>query len=550
MHCIVFVVNQKRIPTAADIDYGEVLNYIHPFIITEGTETSTIRLVHQSLRELILERRPQEWMSNDLIRSKVLQRKNQLHEKFGSLCVKYLSLPSISEKELLDKALFSRFHDLDGKDLHDDWMQSIVPFDEDSLNDESQNGVQQKTQSFDPYREGFGGFFSYASCCWPQHIKNCQDEIVINVEDGLCISRAGSVALKNWSEQYRRPSCSHVLERDLPSFEILDPLVIATFFGLKSLSIATLEQQTSKPTYFTNTSAFDSASIALTNCDVFLTKHILERTCDSSLRKWMQDWKFLMRIVLLADQKGWDEVLIMIIARMGKLVLDWAPAILCEAISESGRLGLIQKLFEIGSKRREFGHAMLEDRWRERKHQSVGIAAFLGYGDILAFLCRQKGIEGHLRHRGPENGTVFHAAAETISSHPQAPALFEPLIDRYPEGIDLEDDFTTPLHSLVIKGSKSSVYRLEAAKILLKTGKVNVNFRTDTGATSLHSAVLKADSEMICLLVRAGANPKQFFGLDSNGQLYIKVKLAFETDGRQLVMELSRNRDFVSYFLL
>lgn len=100
--------------------------------------------------------------------------------------------------------------------------------------------------------------------------------------------------------------------------------------------------------------------------------------------------------------------------------------------------------------------------------------------------------------------------------------LFKLVFNYYPEGVDLKDDFCTPLQAIVMRKPHYG-----AAKALLRTGMVDVNSTTDSGSTPLSSAVTNARCELIPLLVEHGADLDCVLGLHSDGEAYLKQSPAF-----------------------
>ncbi|KAF4303090.1 hypothetical protein GTA08_BOTSDO08894 [Botryosphaeria dothidea] len=513
----------------AYVDHQMVLDLTRPFLRTEVSANSIIRLVHHSLKELILQKPPRTWTSDWKVPNRAANTGHvrRMHDILSTRCIQYLRLSELGEKELFPKgrletgegdqmfSAFSLFDDEDeapGKTYHP-----------------SSPIRAQHVRDFEPSTEGFGDFFTYAACYWPHHVRNSSDDTSPEPQDLMALASAGSTLLRNWSEQYRRPSCSYSEEQYLPPFEALDPLVIAAYFGRESTAIQLLENYSVKTTDFTSDSAWTATDWALQNGQVSIVRGIFERT-GTTLHNWDFFYQVLTRWrdLKASDKDRWDPFFEMLINRMLDQVIEWGPEILCLA-AHKGCLPMIRKLFEVGAKIPKLRQAILEDRDREGKHQSVGEAVWWGHADIIHFLCQQDGIEKHLFHRGPSNETVFHAAARFGK-----PEVFQILLQYYPEGVDLKDDYDTPLHTLVLQHRQG----FEAVELLLKTGMVDPNAVTVNGTSPLSTAVNYSEIEMIRTLVAGGADVNSVLGIAANGQPYLKAKPAFPENEERILKEL------------
>lgn len=132
-----------------------------------------LRLVHQSLRQLVIQKSPQDWPdlsscnhSAETTQDSLESREMQLHEALLRGCVRYLLLGEID-----DRPLFSGGQ----QDVH---APSELPFFacfEDGVTKHLKELDEQEEpfDSFDPIDRGFGGLFTYVSCHWTLPFRRC-----------------------------------------------------------------------------------------------------------------------------------------------------------------------------------------------------------------------------------------------------------------------------------------------------------------------------------------------------------------------------------------
>jgi hypothetical protein len=102
------------------IDSARLQQLIGPFVsISDLAGGATVRIVHQSLKDLVLGKAATDWGSDDASPSKNLkQRLGSLHSKMLGCCVKYLLLDDLQEKELFpDDQLDALESREEGKDM-------------------------------------------------------------------------------------------------------------------------------------------------------------------------------------------------------------------------------------------------------------------------------------------------------------------------------------------------------------------------------------------------------------------------------------------------
>ncbi|KAI4710566.1 hypothetical protein J4E89_005022 [Alternaria sp. Ai002NY15] len=104
-YAVTLQVEEQKIRTLGDaedylIDSVRLQQLIGPFVsFSDHAGSATVRVVHQSLRDLILEKPASAWGSEGRSEDKK-QRSGSLHSKLLSCCVKYLLLEDLQGKEL------------------------------------------------------------------------------------------------------------------------------------------------------------------------------------------------------------------------------------------------------------------------------------------------------------------------------------------------------------------------------------------------------------------------------------------------------------------
>ncbi|KAI1862941.1 hypothetical protein JX265_008987 [Neoarthrinium moseri] len=158
----VAMVTRKDIVTVEDlrkaVNPKRVMTLIGPFIdqFDEGDRKKRqIRVVHQSLKEVVIQNEPMSWSSHEYRLSPAdespFPRKGQLEAKILQGCVRYLLLHEIDTRSLLSE-----------KDQDIATLRSAMPFGtmNDIDEDEDTEGKYIGEETFDPMDIGFGGFFT------------------------------------------------------------------------------------------------------------------------------------------------------------------------------------------------------------------------------------------------------------------------------------------------------------------------------------------------------------------------------------------------------
>lgn len=221
--------------TEAD-DYERILDLVRPFVSIDESRSSQIspnayvRLVHQSLKQLIIRVRPHEWTIAPVLAptgTKSL-RTAELNGLILQLCINYLLLAEFSTLELLPGRSIYEFLS------HFFEFISQIKFDQDLEED------VDAPDNFDPYDKGFGGFYTYAACYWTAHYEDVVQEYMPAVEDLIALSQPGSIRMKNWLDRMHQPDWRVDLERS--AHRGYNPLALVAWFGSEAALQQLLDQ--------------------------------------------------------------------------------------------------------------------------------------------------------------------------------------------------------------------------------------------------------------------------------------------------------------------
>ncbi|KAF2228003.1 hypothetical protein BDZ85DRAFT_10798 [Elsinoe ampelina] len=217
---------------SAEVDPQRVIHLIHPFIAMiefDDVRKRQVKLAHQSVMEFLRARDSSDERTaagptfNISQHGSVHHQADRMHDLALDICIRYLSLAEIGQRELFTSTQIAidelpQATDLfgdpagpveyDGKCTWEEWEEDMI--------------------RYDPTERGFGDLFVYASCYWLEHLTLSKSPYdLANVEE-LC--RAGSLRMSNWMQQHCRPDC--VMK---PRFEfdstLYDPLGIVALYG-------------------------------------------------------------------------------------------------------------------------------------------------------------------------------------------------------------------------------------------------------------------------------------------------------------------------------
>ncbi|EHK40132.1 hypothetical protein TRIATDRAFT_252427, partial [Trichoderma atroviride IMI 206040] len=325
-----------------------LLDLIRPFVSTISVENRNhlqLRLVHQSLKELILHDPPSSW---NLVRetkwqNQAVQRRGP--ELNGSLlrrCIRYLLLDECQEINLS-----SSFRD--GPDFNLLGIGRVLDDDDDDFPTESL--WSKSPQDFDPSDLGLGSFFTYAASYWTAHFSDASQELWPDPTDLIDLCSAGSQRLENWVEQWKRPNCSYTAELDFPeAMPRLDPLVVAAGFGPEAYMAGLLKCNLQTPAFLPD-SIWIVLRLLLNQNSISAIENLLKDKsvrstlcCISFFYQVLNGWSVTYRLCGSAA-KEWEDIFDFLVTELRDSLLDEGNEILCRAAS-NGCFVLVKKLFD------------------------------------------------------------------------------------------------------------------------------------------------------------------------------------------------------------
>ncbi|KAK1254756.1 hypothetical protein MKX08_008751 [Trichoderma sp. CBMAI-0020] len=500
-----------------------LLDLIRPFISTisvENRDHLQLRLVHQSLKELILQAPPSSWnlVGKTRGQDQAVPRRAELDGSLLGRCIRYLLLDECKEINL--SSSFRDGLDFDllgiGRILDDDEFSTESPW-------------SKSPQDFDPSDLGLGGFFTYAASYWTAHFSNTPQELWPDPTDLIDLCSTGSQRLKNWVEQWQRPNCSYNAELDFPEAMLrLDPLVVAAIFGPAAYMAGLLKCNLQTPAFLPNSiwivlTRFINQNSASEIGNLLKNKDLRSLLCCVDFfYEVLLRWPGPNRLCGNAA-KEWEDIFHFLVAELRDSLLDEGNEILCRA-ARSGCFLLVKKLFEASESDPDLRRAILVEKrinhgdWQipNIAHQSIGEAAWEGHENIVSFLCQQAGIESHLRHINQRGRTVFHQAARM--GHPQ---MFQCLIQHWPEGINLRNDSNdTPLSELI---SMNPVDTVKTARVILSMGKADATGLDDDPYYSPLCTAVRGGNIALCkiLVVEGSADISYAVGIEETGKPFL-----------------------------
>ena len=509
------------------VDAERVLSLVQPFISQvdfKDVRRRQVRLVHHSLKTLILQETPPKWAmlpKNNSVSQKEKQhvtlRQGKLESSLLLLCVKYLLLDDFDQRDLFST-------DQQTAQIFDELTTLGLP-DEDESSDNGTATADQKSHPmfFNPSERGFGEFFVYASCFWVDHFKAVAlPQDLPSSSDLVKLCAARSQRLKNWIGQHCRPDCTMrpIFEYDADRW---DPLVVVSIYGTEAVVEKFLEDCNVDNAEFLSDSVWEAVRQILRAgepsrlCPIFRDARIGPkiRKCDFFyLVMWASKGS-------LPDPSEWTCIFDLVSEIFDDLVNEkWGNEFLCLAVGY-GCLPIVQRLFGEANRNPDMKHELLRNRqrssWPECHHQSIGEAVKRGHVDVLHYLLKQDGIDAHLRHRNAQGHNVFHKAALACNSE-----IVALLVSHFSEGVDQSSNTgDTPLR-LVVFGKPSSSERVECAKILLAEGGADVRAGARGESSSwdepLRMAARYGDVDMCRVLVEVGgADPRSVLKIESDG---------------------------------
>lgn len=242
------------------VDHHRILELIQPFINRidfSDLKRRQVGLVHQSVREYVQICHPSRDQSHQRFYSREMTdsipdspRTDLLEASMLDVCTRYLALEDIG-----CNSLFSA-HQIAIDELPQETDLFGETTDPAEYNPKcSWEEWESSMFQYDPAERGFGEFFVYASCHWLEHYGKIETVSLVNLATVEKVCEAGSVRLRNWIEQNRRPGCAIK-----PRFEfdpsLYDPLSITSLYGSETMfSYLLRSADLDKKEYVTNSAA-------------------------------------------------------------------------------------------------------------------------------------------------------------------------------------------------------------------------------------------------------------------------------------------------------
>ncbi|KAB5571775.1 hypothetical protein GE09DRAFT_992212 [Coniochaeta sp. 2T2.1] len=488
----------------------DLLELVRPFVsvIASGETTSQLRLVHQSVKEIILQAPPAEWQTLGKVRStgQNTKRSAELNGLLLRQCVKYLLLEECGTNEL---PLGSGFGVEHANDL--DFLQMDVVGDDE---DEGAGGEEVqpedgpgKSAKYDPEELGFGGFFVYSCVYWTVHLKRTASspDQRPSPDDLEVLYAKGSQRLANWVEQSLRPRCTYQMDaRFGEELANLDPLVVVAIFGPDE-SVADMLSRTTD-----HASVWRAVGHLVNLGKVQTLKGLVQDTAAGEILCTAEFFSHVLHNWNTEETRGkptekWEETFEFVMRKTHDQLLQGGNEILCRAAGR-GCLPLVQSLFHVAESDAELKAAILSTTRPQRngkaRHQSVGEGAYESQAEVLQFLCAQPGIEPHLYYTDDNGRTVFHQAARRGRAD-----IFRILAERWPEGLNQKDkNGDSPLGEVIYNNQRGNRDTTQTIRGILATGAADVTGRTDEDGTSpLGYAIKQGNAELCRVLVVEGS---------------------------------------------
>ncbi|KAL2195638.1 hypothetical protein P885DRAFT_70258 [Corynascus similis CBS 632.67] len=509
----------------------DMITLVRPFITTiagKGQSQPRLRLVHQSLKELVLTAPPSEWCSTRAIaQRKKGERTAELDANLLQRCIKYLSFEECGEKKLFRGS---------GRNAEDAGIFAIGNVYDDETDVEVPTGTttpnSRHSSDFSPSELGFGSFFAYAAAYWTSHFSDVSPERRPSAQQLVPLCCKESQLLENWVGQWRRPSCSFLPEFDFPeNMERLDPLVITSMFG-PAESVTDMFTSDLDSSILTENSVWTAIKHLIKRGNISLIKSLVQ---DKALQPILCRSEFLRTAIPTARWQSddavtgdWEKIFEFVIGQLREDLINCGNDMLRLA-AQNGCLVLIKKLFDAGAQDGKLQQAILtpdaehlHKRNSFNQHQSIGEAAFWGRADVVRFLCQQPGLEAHLRYMNQAGNTVFHQAVQRPNEE-----VLRTLIQHWPEGINIPNHGgDTPLVLLLFSASKSSEDKtIKFVRLLLHEGKADAKALENGGGYSpLCTAVRGGFTSLLrVLVVEGGADVLEAVGIDeATGRPFLK----------------------------
>ncbi|KAF2721180.1 hypothetical protein K431DRAFT_312687 [Polychaeton citri CBS 116435] len=517
------------------IDPQRVVGLVHPFIarIDFGdVKKVQVRLVHQSVKEFIIKDCKSNLPPLHNARSGIAlnqafidQANEHLEACALDLCIRYLLLDDIGQINIFSEEQMAIDELPKEIDIFDD---NTGPVEYDPYC--TWEVWEESMIHYDPTERGFGGFFVYASCHWPDHFGAVKTGSLPSLHDIEHLCQAGSTRLHNWIQQNRRPGCA-IEPRFLFDSILYDPLSITALYGSEAMLQYMSENSTLSKETFLPHSVTRAAEQILQWGDLSKLKIMM---LDDRLGCQLRNLDFFRLVVRQwchpsTSHNNWDVVFDLVDHVLDIMVQDhWANELLCVA-ARAGCLPLVRRLMTRahhgGSLRTQLLGGIQREQGpqpsRESTHQSIGEAVLGNHVDIVEYLLGEDGVEAHLRYLNLRGENVLHLASEACN-----PVMFHLLVPRLPEGRHQTDERGRTALVRVIMSSSDPKKRYESARTLLSHTDADVTPQNwSEQQDPLRTAVRLGDLEMCRILISIGnVNPLTALKRGENGQMELMDK--------------------------
>lgn len=493
------------------VDCQRIYGLVRPFLSEEVSprsiveKSSSVRLVHQSLKDAIMRQSPSCWTRENFSGNASIMpgvREAELNGLALRLCVRYLLLQEFRENDLADGSR---------KESFDEVMFPFWDLPEDEL--------LEDPESF----HSPGGFYTYAACHWTDHFECVTTDYIPSVQDLSALGRPRENITGYWLRQPVSPWWFRIGVE-------FNPLSLVAAFGSEAALDELLSLGLPALGVSDETTTFQSAVWEAIRRERFrVVKVLLSHPSTTPLLHVLQRQKTfrLMSVNYTpSDEASWTEVMGLMLTRFRDVLIDYANLVLYDA-AEAGNLLMVEMLFEAAKTDRELEGSLLQqiddayDSIRiaglDDAYGPIGVAGRHGHSEVVRYLCEQPGMEVHLHDKNSHGENIYHS----IACHGQAEVL-RVLIRYFPEGVDESiDGHRTPVQDAI------SFEHLEAVRVLLLEGSADLN-AGDPKFRPLQNAVIHGIPGMCRTLIRQGnADPWTIVGVSDIGLPFLHYQCQY-----------------------
>ncbi|MCJ1398882.1 hypothetical protein MMC11_002083 [Xylographa trunciseda] len=546
---------QQEVTTVAAldklVDNQRVMSLIQPFITRidfSDVRKRQVRLVHQSVREFIIDKLTGNWprlqgsaILTAINSASIDQRIESLESCFLNICIRYLLLDEIGNTDLFSAEQVAIEELPQEFDLFDDHGEPVEydPYC-------TWEAWEENMIRYDPTERGFGEFFVYASCHWLEHFGAIRVEPLPSLASIESLCQAGSTRLYNWTKQNCRSDC--VIKARFP-FEscLYDPLSITALYGSEAMLHNMLKNSDFDLEQFLPRAATGAADQVLQWGDLSRLRILFS---ENKISHQLQNLDFFRLVLRQWSTFGkhrhyWDLVFDLVEHVSNTMVQqEWGNELLCIAAS-AGCMPIIQRLMNRAQHQPELRTELLREVRRDQQcssfgksvHQSIGEAVLGNHADVVEYLLGEKGIEAHLQHLNSRGENVLHLASRFCN-----PVIFRLLIPRFQGDIRHTDNQGDTALVRIIMSSSDSRDRYSSARMLLLQDSANRNSRFwNEEQDPLRIAVRLGDLNMCDLLIGVGRmSPLSALTRGHDGQMILKDTTAENEDNMMAILELLR----------